>query len=321
MHRRNRTGETVAIVVIVVLAGVLAGTGSGASRGSAAAAGDPATDKLAQVIARGTLILATDPAYPPFSSLVKSARRPANTKCAANQFTGNQIVGYDADVSKLVAKSLGVEPCFVAPKWVEMIGGHWGDRWDVAFASIGITRDRMSNLYYGQPYSAQAERFFVRKSSSYTKVGQLSGKRLGGCGGCAAQFYIERTLDMPGQKIAFRVDHAKFVGYDVENNGLTAVANGKLDAFLCGVAVGAKAIAAGLPLRAVGGDQYVGNLSGAVDRSSDYSQAAFAAKTNDTVRRLQADGTLRRLSLHYFHVDFATRARSFRLVGLGQKIP
>jgi hypothetical protein len=291
MRLRDRARATIGTAA-VVLAGALAGTGWGGTFASTSAAGDPASDKLAQVLARGTLILATDPAYPPFSSLVKSARRPASTKCAANQFTGNQIVGYDADVSKLVAKSLGVEACFVAPKWVEIVGGHWGDRWDVAYASVGITRDRMSNLYYGQPYSAQAERFYVRKSSRYTKVEQLSGKRLGGCGGCAAQFYLEKTLDMPGQKITFRVHHA----------------------------VGAKAIAAGLPLRAVGADQYLANLSGSFDQSSDYSQTAFVAKTSDTIRALQANGTLRSLSLHYFHFDFATKARSFQISSLGQKI-
>ena len=319
MRPRDRARATIGTAA-VVLAGALAGTGWGGTFASTSAAGDPTSDKLAQVLARGTLILATDPAYPPFSSLVKSARRPAKTKCAANQFTGNQIVGYDADVSKLVAKSLGVEACFVAPKWVQIVGGHWGDRWDVAYASVGITRDRMSNLYYGQPYSAQAERFFVRKSSRYTKVEQLSGKQLGGCGGCAAQFYLEKTLDMPGQKITFRVNRAKFVGYDVESNGLAAVAKGTLDGFLCGVAVGAKAIAAGQPLRPVGADQYLANLSGAFDQSSDYSQAAFVAKTSDTIRALHANGTLRRLSLHYFHYDFATKARSFQISSLGQKI-
>jgi hypothetical protein len=41
---------------------------------------DSATDKLAQVQARGTLILFTDPAYPPQSSAVKRAERPATTK-------------------------------------------------------------------------------------------------------------------------------------------------------------------------------------------------------------------------------------------------
>ena len=100
--------------------------------------------------------------------------RLAHTKCAANQLTGNQMAGYDADTSKLVAQGLGVEPCFVTPTWSEQISGHWGDRWDIAFASMGITRERMTRLYFTQPYSAEAERFFVRKSSSVKSVQQLS---------------------------------------------------------------------------------------------------------------------------------------------------
>ena len=319
MLKEGRCLGSIALVVMVV-AGVVAGTGSGQSSFRSGGA-DPSSDKLAQVVARRTLIMATDPAYPPQSFLVKSAKRRANTKCADNQFTGNQISGYDADVSKLVAKRLGVEACFVAPTWLQMIGGHWADRWDIAFASIGINRDRMQNLFYTQPYSAQAERFFVRKNSTYRRVGQLSGKRLGGCGGCFAEFFIKGTLDAPGQKLTFPVKHAIFVSYDVERNGLAAVAQGRLDGFLCGVAVGAKAIKEGLPLRSLGNDRYLAFLSGAVDRFSNYNQAAFTTKVNAIIRQLRAQGTLRRLSIHYFNTDFATGARAFDLSALGQHIP
>ena len=52
------------------------------------AAADPTKDKLAQVQARGTLVLFTDPAYPPQSMKVEGATRAANTKCAPNQLTG-----------------------------------------------------------------------------------------------------------------------------------------------------------------------------------------------------------------------------------------
>lgn len=281
---------------------------------------DPSTDLLARVLARGTIVLSTDPAYPPQSYALKRAKRLAHTKCAANQLTANQIAGYDADTAKLVAKALGVEPCFVTPTWTELISGHWNARWDIAFGSIGITYERMARLYYTQPYSAEAERFFVRRDSPVTKVEKLSGKRLGGCGGCFAQYYIQRTLRLPGEPVPFHVNHATFVGYDVEANGLADVARGKLDAFLCGVAVGGKAIKQGLPLRAVGGDQYVAYLSGAVDRFSGLMVGPFVTRVNTIVRGLQAAGTLRRLSLHYFRVDFATRARSFDVSRLKQDV-
>ena len=90
------------------------------------------TDKLAQILARGTLILSTDPGYPPQSYAIKGAKRLAKTKCAPNQMTANQMGGYDADTGKVVAQRLGVEACFVAPTWSEIISGHWNGRWDIA---------------------------------------------------------------------------------------------------------------------------------------------------------------------------------------------
>jgi polar amino acid transport system substrate-binding protein len=290
------------------------------AQAGARGAGDPSTDKLAQVLSRGTLVLSTDPAYAPQSYRVKGAKRSTNTKCADNQLTANQMAGYDADTSKLAAHGLGVEPCFVTPTWSEQISGHWNDRWDIAFVSMGITRARMRGLYFTQPYSAEAERFFVRETSPVKKVEQLSGKRLGGCTGCFAQNYIQRDLDLPGQKVTFLVDHATFAGYGVEHDGLVDVAHGKLDAFLCGVAVGAKAIGEGVPLRAVGGDLYVAYLSGAIDRTSGLTVAAFADKVNAIVRHLQSQGSPRRLSLKYFHTDFASRAKGFDVSGLRQNI-
>ena len=308
-----RTTTTAMCLLLLVATALTAQAGAGA-------AGDPSTDKLAQVLSRGTLVLSTDPAYAPQSYRVKGAKRSTQTKCADNQLTANQMAGYDADTGKLVAQGLGVEPCFVTPTWSEQISGHWNDRWDIAFVSMGITRARMRGLYFTQPYSAEAERFFVRKASPVKTVQQLSGKRLGGCTGCFAQNYIQRDLDLPGQKVTFLVDHATFAGYGVEHDGLVDVAHGKLDAFLCGVAVGAKAIGEGVPLRAVGGDLYVAYLSGAIDRTSGLTVAAFANKVNAIVRHLQSQGTLRRLSLKYFHNDFASRAKAFDVAGLKQDI-
>ncbi len=136
-------------------------------------AGDSSTDKLAQILSRGTLILSTDPAYPPQSYLVKGAKRLLHTKCLANQMTANQMAGYDADTGKLVAKRLGVEACFVTPTWSEIISGHWNDRWDISYGSGAINSDRANRLYFTQPYYAAPQLFFVALKSKYKKPQRL----------------------------------------------------------------------------------------------------------------------------------------------------
>ena len=126
----------------MVIAATLVPPAAAARRGAPAAASpaaDPTKDKLAQVQARGTLVLYTDPDYAPQSMQVEGAARAPDTKCAPNQLTGPEMDGYDVQIGKLVAAKLGVEPCFVVVPFDEVIAGGWGDRFDVAWGSGAMT--------------------------------------------------------------------------------------------------------------------------------------------------------------------------------------
>src|SRR5690242_20571340 len=105
----------------MIAAVVAACSGAAPAASPTQAAGDPTKDKLAQVLARGTLVLWTDPDYAPQSFKVDGATRLANTKCAPNEMTAPEMSGYDAETGKLVAAALGVEPCFVATPFDSMI--------------------------------------------------------------------------------------------------------------------------------------------------------------------------------------------------------
>ena len=320
MQLRRRCGVllTVGLCALVTLPVTLA---SGHAGGAAQASGDPATDKLAQILARGTLILSTDPGYPPQSYLVKGATRLAKTKCAANQMTANQMAGYDADTGKLVAQRLGVEACFVTPTWSEIISGHWNDRWDISYGSGAINSDRESRLYFTQPYYAAPQLFFVAKGSKYTKPSDLDGKTIGVCAGCTHELYLKRTLTIPGVKVVFKVKNPKIAIFDVENPGLKEVAEGKIDAFLCAAPEGDGAIHDGLKLRALKEPAFFMYPTGFVDRYSSYDVKAFVTRVNQVIAGLHADGSLKRLSIKdFFGVDYATKAGKFDMKTIGQVV-
>jgi polar amino acid transport system substrate-binding protein len=312
MNHRRRAAAIVAVVAVAAVVWPALGT----SRTT----GDPSTDKLAQVLARGTLVLFTDPAYPPQSFAAKGGKRKAGTKCAPNQLTAPEIAGYDADTGKLVAKALGVEPCFVTPSWTEVIGGNWGDRWDLAYGSGAVDFDRMSVLYMTQPYYSTPTNFFVRATSKVRRASDLAGKRVGACTGCTMEKYLRGTLHLPGTKIGHLVRNPKVVTFQTEVPGLQAVAAGKLDGFLCSEPVGRGAIKEGLKLRELPQVAYDSFKTGYVDKGSGLTSSAFVNRVDEIVRHLQADGALRKLSLKYFGVDYATRAAAFKLAVIGQKV-
>src|SRR5215216_4071007 len=304
----------VAAMVVLVLAA--AGCGSDEDGGESAAVGestqratgDPSTDKLAQVLARGRLVLFTDLKYPPQSFGVKGGERPADTKCAANEITAPQVSGYDAETGKLVAKALGVEPCFVTPSWTEVTAGNWGDRWDLAYGSGAIEYSRMEVLYVTQPYYSTPANFFVPKSSSAETPSDLAGQKIGACAGCTMEKYLRGTLELPGPRIEQLVERPRIVTFDTEVPGLAATAKGKIAAFLCSEPVGAEAIAKGAALRMLGTPAYYSYKTGYVDQESGLAAGAFVARVNEIVAALHADGTLKRLSIKYFGKDYATQA-------------
>ena len=319
-------------VLALAVAGAT-GCGSSSSSGNAGAdettapatttiqpAGDASTDKLAQVLARGTLVLFTDPKYPPQSVQVAGAKRPANTKCAANQLTAGEMTGYDADTGKAVARKMGVEPCFVTPSWTEVTGGNWGDRWDLAYGSSAIALDRMDVLYMTQPYYTTPANFFVPKNSTAKTPADLSGKKIGACAGCTMEEYLRGTLDLPGPKFKLAVANPKIVTFDTEIPGLAATAEGKLAAFLCSEPVGSGAIKDGAALKMLPTPAYFSYKTGYVDKKSGLSVGPFVARVDQIIAGLHADGTLRRLSIKYFGKDYATKAGRFDLSTIGQTV-
>jgi polar amino acid transport system substrate-binding protein len=323
--RRRRAAALLIAPLALVVVTACSGSEPAASDASASAAGsavggDPATDKLAQVMQRGTLVLSTDLEYPPQSMLVEGAARAADTKCADSQLTGPEVTGYDVETGKAVADRLGLEPCFVAPDWSEVVSGTWGDRWDVSWGSGNINGDRMTRLWMTQPYRSEPSRFFVRDDSAYSDPSELSGAKVGACAGCTHEAYLRRTLTLPGIDFDFLVDDPQIATFDVESPGLQAVADGKIDAFLSAEQVGQEAIASGLPLRALDPPAFTGMLSGFVDKKSGLDPVAFVERINAAVAELHDDGTLAALSEEFFGTDYATAAEEFDLSRIGQTV-
>jgi polar amino acid transport system substrate-binding protein len=317
---RVRTIALVAVVAFVLASCSSSGSTSSDTGAATPSLGDPTTDKLAAILARGTLVLSTDPAYPPQSFAVKGATRAANTKCAENELTAPEIDGYDAATGKLVAAALGVEPCFVTPTWTEITGGNWGDRWDVSWGSGGINGDRMDRLYMTQPYYTAPQSFFVATDSTFRKPSDLDGQKIGACASCTHELYLEGTLEVPGVKIVQKVQDPKVVLFDTEQPGLQAVADGKIAAFLLSEPVGNEAIKEGLSLRELKEPAFPLYLTGFVDKSSALDQRAFVARVNEIILGLIANGKLPAMSEKYFGTDYATGAAQFDLGSIGQEV-
>jgi polar amino acid transport system substrate-binding protein len=271
----------------------------------------PPQDKLAEILDRGRLIIATDPDYPPQSQLRPEAVRATNTRCVATEYTASELTGFDVDVAVEIARRLGVEACFVSPTWTQLTSGSWDDHWDISVGSMAITPERLQLLYFTQPYYMAPAALLVHKdNTAFTRPNQLSGKRIGVCAGCTYEYYLQGRLQMPGQTISFDVKDAVIVAYDTEIPALADLALGdgvRLDAVLTGQPLGQSLIASGLPIKQLN-----------IDKKSSKDPVGLVRRATQIVQDMHGDGTLLKLSQRYYGSDFTTPASRLDIRALGQ---
>lgn len=118
---------------------------------------------LANVLAKGKLIMGFDEAYPPFGFVDENGEH----------------VGFDIDLAKEVAKRLGVELVLQPISWdakeLELSGGNI----DCIWSGLTITDERKEQMTFTMPYVANEQIMVVRADSGIASVADVAGKVLG----------------------------------------------------------------------------------------------------------------------------------------------
>ncbi|TEX49035.1 MAG: hypothetical protein B7C55_13340 [Actinomycetales bacterium mxb001] len=250
----------------------------------------PAADGLlAQILETGVLRVSTDPAYPPQSSY--------------DEATG-EWQGFDIDVANEIATRMGVTTQWETPAWDVITAGNWNDRWDVSVGSMSITEERAQVLDFTEPYYFTPAGVAVNADSDIQSIDQLAGKRVGVCGACTYEYYLNRTLVIPGFDFEFVVpEDVEIVTYDTDTTALQDLKLGRVDAMVSAVPLLEEAIKKGKEIRLVGDPVFLEPLAVAADNSSPLPVDSLVAELNRIIQEMHADGTLSELSMKWYGVD------------------
>lgn len=142
-------------------------------------AGAVHADALDDIKARGTLICGTLGTSEPFSFQDAATRT---------------LVGYDVDICKLVADSLGVDVEYkllaVAARIPELDSG----RIDILAANLGWTPERAEQIAFSHQYYVTPQKLLVRADSDIQTIDDLVGKRVGATKGSSSEQLIQQRL-------------------------------------------------------------------------------------------------------------------------------
>ncbi len=260
-----------------------------------------AGDTLDRVMHRQLLTVATNSGWPPQSYLDER----------------NELVGFDIDVSRELAKRLGIEVTFVTPDFMLMTGGHWGGRWDIAVGSITPTRARARVLDFPAAYYFSPYVFVVHKDSETRVRSDLNGKVIGIETGTTSEDYINRRLEiyLPDDQGAPSAQNIPEIEYTLEPGEVRTypttmmpfddlrLGDGvRLDGVIVNEQTALRAIKYHYPVRILPDDYAFFEPLVIV---ADKGDPLWNQKIADLIRNMKADGTLKALTLHWFGKNYA----------------
>lgn len=158
------------------------------------------------------IVIGIDEAYAPFSFRNRDG----------------EIIGFDMDLAKEVARRMGTEFEFKPIDWNKKREELESGNIDILWNGLSITPERQTYLIFTKPYMEDRQVILVRKgrTNGIISAADLAGKVVGTQLGAPSEFFINQDEQL---KNSF----AKFITYDNYKHAFEALADGAIDAVIC----------------------------------------------------------------------------------------
>ncbi len=235
---------------------------------------------LEDVMAKGQFIMGLDDSFPPMGF----------------RDSQNNIVGYDVDLAKEVAKRMGVElilqPIDWAAKEQELDTG----KIDCIWNGFTMTPEREEMLNFTKPYLDNAQILVVRKDSGITSLEGLAGKAIGLQAGSSASIALDSEAAFKAsldEVIEFKDNVLAFM--DLDSKGIEAVL---VDKVVAGYSISQNYNHFMMLDEPLSSEKY-----GIGFRKNDES---LKAEVESILEEMAADGTIAEISTNWFNADIST---------------
>lgn len=211
----------------------------------------------------------------------------------------NEIVGYDIDLAKEVAKRLNLkfraQPISWSAKEQELNTG----KIDCIWNGLSITPERLEALAFTKPYLKNAQAVIVRADSGIQNLSDLSGKILGVQAGSSAATAIKNVPNFQKslKELVNFSDNIMALN-DLEIGGLDGVAMDSVVAEYCLKITGKPFV---ILQETLAPEDY------GIAFKKDNTQ--LRDKVQSTLEEMAADGTVEKISKKWFGEDISTIGR------------
>lgn len=219
-------------------------------------------------------VVGTDAAYAPFESQNEKA----------------EIVGFDIDVVKAIAKHAGFEVKFINTPWEGIFNALLqGDR-DMVASAVTSTPERLQTMDFSQPYFDARQLIAVKQASKVVRFNDLKGMKVGVQTGTTGDDALTKLQGKTSPNIK-RFESTPLALKELEAGGVDAVVADN------GVIVHYVANNPGGSFKTVSDPAFVPEPYGIAVKKGN---TELLAKVNQGLAGIKADGTYQALYAQYF---------------------
>ncbi len=190
MKRLLRTAAALAALALLVPA--IAGAGT-----------------LDEILKRGSLRVGMEPGYMPFEM--------TNQK--------GDIIGFDVDIARRMAKAMGVKLELVSTAWDGIIPALMTKKFDIIMSGMTLTQERNLRINFASPYIVVGQTILIRK--------ELAGEVKSYKDLNDPKYKVVSKLGTTGEQAVKRmIPKATYISFETEQEGVMEVVNGRADAFV-----------------------------------------------------------------------------------------
>ena len=257
------------LILMIAISVVLAFT----SCRKSSASSNQSTDLLETVKERGSITVATEGTWAPWTYHDEN----------------NNLVGYDIEVAKGIARELGVEPNFIEGEWDGLFAGLNAKRYDIVANGVEVTDERAQAYDFSEPYAYINTVIIVRNDNDDIKSFEdLEGKTTANT--------LASTYSLLAESYG-----AKATGVDSLADTILLVEQGRVDATLNADVsfFDYMKVHTDAPLKIVAETDTPSKVSIPVRKG----EPEFLEAIDDAIARLRESGELREISIKYFGSD------------------
>ena len=241
--------------------------------------GESADDLLAQIKERGSIIVAMEGTWAPWTYHDED----------------DNLVGYDVEVAQNIAEKLGVDVEFIEGAWDGLLAGLDAGRYDIMVNGVGVTDERAEKYNFSTPYAYNKTAVIVRGDyGEISSMEDLKGKKTANT--------ISSTYAAQAEAYG-----ATVTGVDDLNQTIELLLSKRIDATL-----NAEVVFNDYKKEHPEADVKIATYSDQVEeiaipiRKGDDTVTLLEA-VNDALDEMAKDGTLTELSEKYFGMDISKK--------------